>query len=128
MALRLQHVSHALDGPAVCRDIHPVTFWVTYPALCYSPKGVRFCLGLGRLLYRRHILHLETEVVNPPGQLWPADQRYANETIRQVDGAVGTPILFFQTEHARVVLGEFLPVLDIERNMPDTWFFHCSSP
>src|SRR6266705_3208646 len=97
-----------LDGPAVCGDIHPVAFRVAYPTLCHGPKGVGFCLGLRCLFDRWHILHLETEVVDPPGQFWPADQRNAHETIGQVDGAVGTPVFFLQTEHACIVLGECL--------------------
>src|SRR5262245_40895063 len=116
-----------LDGPAVGGDIHPVAFRITYPALCHGAKGVRFCLGLRRLFYRRHILYLETEVVNPPGQLWPADERDAHKTIGQIDSAIGTAVFFLQAEHACIVFGEFLPVLDVERDMPDTWFFHSLS-
>src|SRR5262245_39382046 len=83
-----------LDGPAVCGDIHPVAFWVAYPTLCHCPKGIRFCLGLRRLFYRWHIFHLETEVVDAPGQLWPADQRDAHETIGQINSPVGTAVFF----------------------------------
>src|SRR5262249_28327933 len=117
-----------LDGPAVRGDIHPVAFWIAYPALGYGAKGVRFCFGLRRLFYRRYILDLEPKVVDAPGQLWPADQGYAHETIGQVDSAVGAPVFFLQTEHACIVLSEFLPILDVERDMSDAWFIHSFPP
>ena len=67
-----------LDRPAMFGDIDPVAFGVAYPALCYGSKRVGLCGSLGRLLNRRHVLHLETKMVNAPGDVRSADQGQAH--------------------------------------------------
>jgi len=73
-------------------DIHPVAFGVTYPALGHCSVGVGYRGGLRRLLNRRYILNLEAKMVNPPRQIWSADQCHPHMTIGKVDSAVGAPV------------------------------------
>jgi hypothetical protein len=48
--------------------------------------------------------------------------------IGKVDGTVGAAVFFLQTEDALIKLGEFVTVLDVERNMADAWLFHRVPP
>ncbi len=109
-------------------NIYSVAFGVAYPALGHGAKGVGYRGSLGCYLNRRHVLNLEAKMVNAPREIWSADQGHPHMAIGQVDGAVGAPVFFLQTEDAFVELGEFIPVLDIEGDMADAWFFYRVPP
>src|SRR4051812_37859455 len=116
------------DRPAMLSDIYPVAFGVAYPALGHCAKGVGLRCGVRRLLNRRHVLNLEAKMINAPRHVRSADQSHPHMAIRKVDGTVGTPVFFLQTEDALVELGEFVTVLHVEGDMADTWLFHRVPP
>src|SRR5687767_3336545 len=109
-------------------DVHPVALRVAYPAFGYSPKGVRYGCGLGRLLNVFDTFHLKAKMVNAPGLIRPTDQGYPHEAIRKIDSAIGAAVFFFQAKGLFIELGELIAVLDVERNMSDTGLIHHGPP
>ena len=63
----------------------------------------------------------------PPGHLGYANERHANKPVRQVYRPVGAPALLLHSEDLLVKLRFFIPVLNVQGNVPDPGSFHLRS-
>src|SRR5262244_2894619 len=117
-----------LNRPSVLGDVDPVAFDIFDPALRDRSVGVVLGFGVGNFLDFFDAIDFETKVMDSPRIFLAMYQSEIEMAVGEINSAPRSAVFFFHAEDTFVILCGLVEILDVDRNMPDSWFFHDLPP
>ena len=109
-------------------DIDAVAFDVLNPAFRNGSVGVVLGFGIGDFLDVFDAIDFETKVVDSPRIFLGMDEREIEMAVGSVNRSPRPPMFFFHAENLLIVLRGLVEILDVDRDMSYSWFFHRLPP
>ena len=107
--------------------IDAVAFDIFDPAFRDRSIGVVLGFRVGDFLDFFDAIDFETKVMDSPRIFLAMDEREIEMAVGEIDSSPGPPMFFFHAEYSFVILCGLVEILDVDRYMPDSWFFHVLS-
>ena len=108
--------------------INTVTFDIFDPAFRNGSVGVVLGFRVGNFLDFFDAIDFETKVMDSPRIFFAMDESEIEMAVGEINSSPGPPMFLFHAEDAFVILCGLVEIFDVDRNMPDSWFFHVLPP